>query len=94
MRKVTIIALAIAAVVMDSWAAGNTDVLYLKNGSVIRGNIELVEPGGMVKIRTADGSLFVLQMSEVEKIESATEDYIEGSKRRVVQRDAQSLARD
>jgi hypothetical protein len=49
------------------------DVLYLKNGSIIRG--QLVEmSGGSVKIKTADGSLFVYSMSEVEKMvkDSAT----------------------
>jgi hypothetical protein len=43
------------------------DILYLKNGSIIRG--QLVEmSGGNVKIKTADGSLFVYSMAEVEKM--------------------------
>ena len=44
------------------------DVLYLKNGSIIRGKIIEMLPDKTVKIRTADGSLFVYQMTEVEKI--------------------------
>lgn len=44
------------------------DVLYLKNGSVIRGVIIEQIPGQSVKIRTADGSVFVYQMSEIERI--------------------------
>lgn len=44
------------------------DVVYLKNGSIIRGVIIEQVPGQSIKIRTADGSLFVYQMSEVEKI--------------------------
>ena len=44
------------------------DVLYLKNGSIIRGKIVEMLPDKTVKIRTADGSLFVYQITEVEKI--------------------------
>ena len=44
------------------------DVLYLKNGRVIRGKIIEMLPDKTVKIRTADGSLFVYQITEVEKI--------------------------
>jgi hypothetical protein len=43
------------------------DVLYLKNGSVIKGQILEMIPGGTIKIETADGSIFVFKMDEVEK---------------------------
>ena len=35
------------------------DVVYLKNGSIIRGDIIEMVPGEMVKIMTSDGSVFV-----------------------------------
>lgn len=44
------------------------EVLYLKNGSIIRGTILELVPEKSVKIQTGDGSIFVYQMSEVEKI--------------------------
>lgn len=43
-------------------------VIYLKNGSVVRGQISELVPDSLVKIETSDGSIFVFKMSEVEKI--------------------------
>ena len=51
-----------------SYAQNWQEVVYLKNGSVIRGLVIEQQPGASLKIQTADGSLFVFQMSEVEKI--------------------------
>lgn len=44
------------------------EVVYLKNGSVIRGTIIEQQPNVLLKIKTADGSIFVYPMNEVEKI--------------------------
>ena len=44
------------------------DVLYLKNGSIINGKITEMVPNQTIKIKTADGSLFVFKMEEVEKV--------------------------
>lgn len=44
------------------------DVVYLKNGASIRGMIIEQIPNKQIKIRTADGSIFVYKMEEVEKI--------------------------
>ncbi len=54
----------------------NQDVVYLKNGSIIRGKIVELTPNKTVKIKTADGSIFVYKMDEVEKIsmEEATKE--------------------
>ena len=43
------------------------DVVYLKNGSIIRGDIIEMVPGETVKIMTADGSVFVHDFADVEK---------------------------
>jgi hypothetical protein len=52
----------------DVLSDSKRDVVYLKNGSIIRGSLAAVVPDSVVKIQTADGSLFVFRMSEVEKI--------------------------
>jgi len=44
------------------------DAVYLKNGSIIRGTVMEMVPGKNVKVQMADGSLFVYDMNEVEKI--------------------------
>ena len=51
------------------FAQGNyQDVVYLKNGSVIRGIIIEQVPNKSLKIETADRSVFVYQMDEIEKL--------------------------
>ena len=47
----------------------NTDVIYLKNGSVIKGSIMSIEPKKSVKIEIPGGNVFVFMMDEVEHIE-------------------------
>lgn len=54
--------------VMAVPAARAQDVVYLKNGSVIRGTLVELVPNTSVKIKTADGSIFVYKMDEVEKL--------------------------
>lgn len=44
------------------------DVVYLKNGSVVKGVIIEQIPGVSIKIETADGSIFVYKVEELEKI--------------------------
>ena len=44
------------------------DVVYLKNGSVIKGVIIEFIPNEKVKIQTVGGSIFVYTMDEIEKI--------------------------
>lgn len=45
-----------------------TEVVYLKNGSIIRGVVVEQVPNVSLKIKTADGSIFAYPMAEVEKI--------------------------
>lgn len=55
----------------EAWAQPKTleeDVVYLRNGSMIRGNISEQIPGESVTIVTFDGTEFKLQTSEVDKI--------------------------
>ncbi len=44
------------------------DVVYLKNGSIIRGMILEQIPGESLKIETRDGSVFVFPMDEISRI--------------------------
>jgi hypothetical protein len=44
------------------------DVVYLKNGSIIRGVIMEQIPNKTIKLQTADNNVFVYQMDEIEKI--------------------------
>ena len=44
------------------------EVVYLKNGSIIRGTIIEQVPDKSLKIQTYDGSIFAYEMAEVEKI--------------------------
>ncbi|MBP5708974.1 MAG: hypothetical protein J6W61_04325 [Bacteroidales bacterium] len=49
-------------------AQSTSDVVYLKNGSIIKGNVSNVIPNETVTIQTSDGNIFVLNMSEVTQI--------------------------
>lgn len=44
------------------------DVVYLKNGSIIRGVIIEQTPNKSIKIKTVDNNVFVYQMGEIEKM--------------------------
>lgn len=44
------------------------DVVYLKNGSIIRGIIVEQIPNESLKVKTKDGSVFVYKMTEVDKL--------------------------
>jgi len=44
------------------------DVVYLKNGSIVRGQIVEQDPASSLKIQTADQNVFVFRMDEVTKI--------------------------
>lgn len=44
------------------------DVVYLKNGSIVRGTILEQIPGQSLKIQTTDNSLFIFTMEEIMKV--------------------------
>ena len=47
------------------------DVVYLKDGSIVRGKIIEQIPAKSLKIQTQDGNIFAYQMDEIEKITTA-----------------------
>ena len=52
----------------DIFSQQMQDVVYLKNGSIIRGMIIEQVPGTSLKIQTSDGSVFAYAMDQVERI--------------------------
>jgi hypothetical protein len=68
--KVALLMLAMSIVVTPG-ASGQgplQDVVYLENGSVIRGTIIEQVPGESLRIRTRDGSVFFYRMEDVARI--------------------------
>lgn len=57
------------------------DVVYLKNGSVVRGTLVEYAAGKGVKIKTADGSIFVYAEAEVERV---AREFVKEEKREAV----------
>ena len=68
MKKALLILCAVVCSTLYVSAQQLEDVVYLKNGSVVRGVILEQIPGKSLKIQTAGGSLFVYQMAEIEKM--------------------------
>lgn len=50
------------------------DVVYLKNGSIVKGKITEMNPSENLKIQTSDGSLFVYSINDILKTEK--EDFV------------------
>jgi hypothetical protein len=75
MKKLLSLTLLIG-VSMLSFKAGaqsyNEDVVYLKNGSVIRGVVIEQIPGESLRIETRDGNIFAYSMSDVQKLTRET----------------------
>jgi hypothetical protein len=61
------------------------DVVYLKNGSVIKGEIIEQIPNKSIKIQTSDGNVFVYDLSDIEKI--AKEKVSAGDVQKTVEQD-------
>lgn len=67
--KKYLVLLLLTLVTSVSFGQGNyQDVIYLKNGSIIRGIIVEQVPNKSIKIETADRNVFVYQMDEIEKL--------------------------
>lgn len=78
MRKLLLLLTLLLSISTYVAAQNYTEVVYLKNGSVIKGVIIEQVPNVSLKIKTGDGSLIICQMNDVEKIikeERYTRDY-------------------
>lgn len=67
-RLTIIFTLLLVLPVLVLIAQSNRDVVYLKNGSVIKGIIIEQTPNKSLKIQTSDGSIFVYDFTDIEKI--------------------------
>lgn len=67
MKKILFLLLTIACSTMVA-SAQMQDVVYLKNGGIIRGILVEQIPNESVKIQTKDGSVFVYTLTEIAKI--------------------------
>ena len=68
MKKALFMLLLFIGSIATSVAQNVQEVVYLKNGSVVRGVVIEQVPGVSLKVQTSDGSIFAYQMSEVDKI--------------------------
>lgn len=68
MKKLFLALLLLIAPFVMAQAQSMQEVVYLKNGSIIRGVIVEQLPGVSLKIMTGDGSIFAYNISDVEKI--------------------------
>ena len=68
MKKCLLFLILIIASIGVVSAQNYQEVVYLKNGSVVRGVIIEQIPNQRLKIQTSDGNIFVYTFSEVEKI--------------------------
>ena len=68
MRKLLLLCVLLVGACLHCMAQNYTEVVYLKNGSIIRGIIIEQVPNSSLKIQTADGSIFAYSMDEVVKI--------------------------
>ncbi len=64
---VFVLCLTVLAVSSTSAQQFRIDVVYLNDGSIIKGIIVEQIPGVSLKIKTADGSVFAINMSDVVK---------------------------
>lgn len=67
-KKLSLVIILILAGFVSFAQPNEEDVVYLKNGSIIRGNIIELVPDGNITIEIMGGSVLVYPMSEVEKM--------------------------
>jgi hypothetical protein len=66
MKKLFAVAIMLVFILFQLSAQKSNDVLYLKNGSIIKGSLlEVID--NQYKFKTSDGSVFIYSTSEVEK---------------------------
>ena len=68
MKNVLMVLLFVLTTTLTFAQSNYQDVVYLKNGSIIRGMIIEQIPNKSIKIETSDRSIFVYPMDEIEKL--------------------------
>lgn len=74
MKKLTLLLLLLISILYSGFSQEYKDVVYLKDGSVIKGTIIEQIPNEQVKIKTEGGSIFVYRFSDIEKITKEREE--------------------
>ena len=67
LRTLLAITFLLSIAICSSAQVTYRDVVYLKTGTIIKGSVIEMVPGGNIKIKTSDGSIFVYKTEEVEK---------------------------
>ena len=82
MKRMLILIVA-AMPLIGASAQSQRETVYLHNGSVIKGEVIEAVPGESIKVKTADGSIFVYDMADVERIAKEQEagGYVAGNSR-------------
>lgn len=68
MKKLFLLLFCAMSTMFAAAQANLQDVVYLKNGSVVRGTIIEQVPGVSLKLQTNDGNIFVYKIEDVEKM--------------------------
>jgi len=68
MKKIFVLLCLLSLFLLTTKAQNYEDVVYLKNGSIIRGLIIEQIPNQTIKIQTKDRNVFVFNIPEIEKI--------------------------
>ncbi|HWR99841.1 MAG TPA: hypothetical protein VN249_04450 [Prolixibacteraceae bacterium] len=66
--KITILVIALLFSLTLLAQKGKHDVVYLKNGSIVKGNILVLDPEKFVKLKTRDQNVWVFEMNQVDSI--------------------------
>jgi hypothetical protein len=72
MKKFYLLISALIFISLTTIAQVDIDIVYLKNGSIIKGKIIEEVPNQSIKIKTGDGNIFVYKIDEIEKITKET----------------------
>ena len=67
MKKILMLAVMLIASI-STFSQSFRELVYLKNGSVIKGDIVEFLPDSLVKIEVADGSVYAFDYKEIERI--------------------------
>lgn len=67
MKKLLFVSLFVLFSLISYAQSGYIDVVYLKNGTIVKGMIIEIIPNKSLKIKTADESVFSYEINEVEK---------------------------
>lgn len=68
MKRIILLSVILFIAFLKINAQTPLEVVYLKNGSVIRGVVLEQVPNQFIKLETSDGSIFVYSVDEIEKI--------------------------